>query len=249
MIWLVAALGPAASAWSAVVGIEMNLLPGQTLMGRSCYVRIKVKNAGFTTVNAVSATLLVQAGTGSVKFIKADGSVVSPMSAGAESTVTYEFVALTAGSVGLVANVKGIEAGTGTAVNVSSAAATLLIGDSSVNAPRNGSFRIRNNILRASKTSYRPPTGMMYLVVNGPPGGVVRFAIHGVSGEVVTEVHHELPGGIGGKASEYTIGADGTVVVPYDAVGDNGILPTGTYWMVASGAINGRQPFMVIKQP
>ncbi len=238
----------ASGARAADVAVELKAYPAQTMVGRGFYVQAIASNVGATNVNGVSYSLVVESLGGLVTKATTSGSVISPLNSGMGSGVTYSFVGTKAGSVRFTFTLAGTEAGTGAPVRVSSEPLVVGIGDETVNRPASGTFQIRGNIIRVKKDDFYPVREMMYLVVQGPAGGVVSFAVHGPSGRRIDHVTHQLTGGTSGGIEEWTIGGDGRLTVPFDGVIQSQLLESGPYWMVVTGAVTGKQPFVVVKK-
>lgn len=90
-------------------------------------------------------------------------------------------------------------------------------------------LQIRNNIVRRSRGE------VAYLTVKSVAGGDVDVTVYGVSGKRL------------GGLNTIQVAAGGTAELEFDGTVEGINLPSGTYWIVATGAAHGRQPVVLLR--
>jgi hypothetical protein len=165
---------------------------------------------------------------------------------GAEVTVRFRFLALRAGST----SITFVVSQAGGATQLGSGAVSFTIQNVSevagARAPAQGRMQIRGNIIRVSNDR-RSTDQSAYIVLRGDPGGLVNLTVWGAGRTALGKITTGTMNGIipGNNDDSFTLDAGGWAGIGWDGTVGGKPLDSGSYWIVATGAVRDRKPFLI----
>ena len=215
-------------------------------------VDVTVRNVSGATVsfsgppspNNLDQTRLQQVSAG----VLAESSGSYDLAPGAEVTVRSLYLALRAGATGMTFVVwqsgAPVQLGSGT-VSFTVKNASDLAGAA---APAQGRMQIRGNIIRVSNDG-RSTDRAAYIVLHGDPGGQVRLRVWGAGrtslGKLVSDAASYPISGSNGDT--FTLDGNGWAGIGWNGQVGGKPLDSGSYWIVATGAVVDRKPFLIAR--
>ena len=190
----------------------------------------------FTRVEAVSSAYLGGSGAGSIT-----------LAPGADVTARWRFLAKRPGWVSIPFTVyKGDMSGNtlcSTALSVTILQASAAAG---ATAPGKGRMQIRGNIIRVSSDG-RPADRSAYILLQGEPGGAVYLQVWGAGRTPLGRVMPSSQMQMTSDNDEVLLDGNGFAGFGWDGQVAGKPLDAGSYWIVATGAVKDRKPFLLVR--
>ena len=170
------------------------------------------------------------------------------LAAGAEVTVRFRFLALRTGP----ASITFIVSQAGGATQLGSGAVSFTVKEASevvgATAPVKGKMQIRGNIIRMSNDG-RSTNRQAYIILHGEPGGGVRLWVWGAGRTALGKISFGVTNNqiSGSNGDGFTLEANGYLGVGWDGTVGGKPLDSGSYWIVATGAVQDRKPFLIVR--